>query len=51
MRCRLARGRKNESLAPKVVTVEELDSRDLVNLTLLDRTELGITFTKVTGLS
>jgi len=30
-----------------VVTVEELDSRDLANLTLLDRMELGITFTKI----
>ena len=31
----------------EVVSVEELDSGDISNLTLLDRTELGITFTKV----
>ena len=31
----------------QVVVVEPLDSKDLANLTLLDRTELGITFTKV----
>jgi len=30
-----------------VVSVEELDSGDIANLTLLDRTELGITFTKI----
>jgi len=30
-----------------VVSVEEMDSGDIANLTLLDRTELGITFTKV----
>merc|ERR1712058_141786 len=30
-----------------VVKVEEMDSLDLANLTLLDRTELGITFTKI----
>ena len=30
-----------------VISVEEMDSGDLANLTLLDRTELGITFTKV----
>jgi len=31
----------------EVVSVEELDSGDISNLTLLDRTELGITFTKI----
>merc|ERR1711971_313082 len=31
----------------QVVVVEPLDSKDLANLTLLDRTELGITFTKI----
>ena len=31
----------------KVVLVEPLDSKDLAHLTLLDRKELGITFTKV----
>ena len=31
----------------QVVVVEPLDSKDLAHLTLLDRTELGITFTKV----
>jgi len=31
----------------ELVTVEEFDSKDLANLTLLDRTELGITFTKI----
>jgi len=31
----------------EVVSVEELDSGDIANLTLLDRTELGITFTKI----
>jgi len=30
-----------------VVSVEGMDSGDIANLTLLDRTELGITFTKV----
>ena len=30
-----------------VTSVEEMDSGDLANLTLLERTELGITFTKV----
>merc|ERR1712013_941568 len=31
----------------EVVSVEELDSGDISNLTLLDRTELGITFTNI----
>jgi len=31
----------------QVVVVEPLDSKDLAHLTLLDRTELGITFTKI----
>eukprot|EP00092_Neocalanus_flemingeri_P039683 GFUD01043215.1.p1 GENE.GFUD01043215.1~~GFUD01043215.1.p1 ORF type:complete len:333 (+),score=90.51 GFUD01043215.1:50-1048(+) len=31
----------------EVTSVEAMDSGDLANLTLLDRTELGITFTKV----
>ena len=31
----------------QVVVVEPLDSKDLAHLTLLDRKELGITFTKV----
>ena len=31
----------------KVYVVDPLDSKDIANLTLLDRTELGITFTKV----
>eukprot|EP00088_Acartia_fossae_P034971 TRINITY_DN35968_c0_g1_i1.p1 TRINITY_DN35968_c0_g1~~TRINITY_DN35968_c0_g1_i1.p1 ORF type:complete len:330 (-),score=98.77 TRINITY_DN35968_c0_g1_i1:325-1314(-) len=31
----------------QVVSVEELDSNDAANLKLLDRTELGITFTKI----
>ena len=31
----------------QVVVVDPLDSKDLAHLTLLDRTELGITFTKV----
>ena len=31
----------------EVVSVEEMDSGDIANLTLLDRIELGITFTKV----
>ena len=30
-----------------VISVEAMDSGDLANLTLLERTELGITFTKV----
>ena len=30
-----------------MVLVEPLDSKDLAHLTLLDRKELGITFTKV----
>jgi len=30
-----------------VISVEAMDSGDLANLTLLDRTELGITFTKI----
>ena len=30
-----------------VTSVEAMDSRDLANLKLLERTELGITFTKV----
>ena len=36
-----------EEVFDKVVVVDPLDSGDLANLTLLDRTELGITFTKV----
>jgi len=36
-----------EAAFDRVVTVEELDSGDLANLSLLDRVELGITFTKV----
>jgi len=31
----------------EVVSVEEMDSGDIANLTLLDRIELGITFTKI----
>ena len=31
----------------EVIAVDEMDSGDIANLTLLDRTELGITFTKV----
>ena len=31
----------------EVITVEEINSGDLANLTLLDRKELGLTFTKV----
>jgi len=31
----------------EVVNVEELDSKDATNLKLLDRTDLGITFTKI----
>ena len=31
----------------EVITVEEINSGDLTNLTLLDRIELGVTFTKV----
>jgi len=31
----------------QVVQVEELDSQDMANLSLLDRPELGITFTKI----
>ena len=36
-----------EDVFDAVFTVEPLDSGDLAHLTLLDRTELGITFTKV----
>lgn len=36
-----------EGTFEKVVVVDPLDSKDIVNLKLLDRTELGITFTKV----
>ena len=36
-----------EEVFDKVFVVDPLDSGDLANLTLLDRTELGITFTKV----
>ena len=36
-----------EETFEKVVVVDPLDSKDIVNLKLLDRTELGITFTKV----
>ena len=31
----------------QVIVVDPLDSKDLTHLELLDRTELGITFTKV----
>ena len=31
----------------QVIVVDPLDSKDLAHLELLDRTELGITFTKV----
>ena len=37
-----------EETFDKVVVVDPLDSKDIVNLKLLERTELGITFTKVT---
>ena len=33
-----------------VIAVDAMDSGDIANLTLLDRTELGITFTKVISL-
>jgi len=36
-----------EEVFDKVFVVDPLDSGDLANLTLLDRTELGITFTKL----
>ena len=36
-----------EKTFEKVVVVDPLDSKDIVNLKLLERTELGITFTKV----
>jgi len=36
-----------EETFDKVVVVDPLDSKDIANLTLLDRTELGITFTKL----
>ena len=36
-----------EETFEKVVVVDPLDSKDIVNLKLLARTELGITFTKV----
>ena len=36
-----------EETFDKVHVVDPLDSKDIANLTLLDRTELGITFTKV----
>lgn len=36
-----------EGTFEKVVVVDPLDSKDIVNLKLLDRTELGITFTKI----
>ena len=35
----------------QVIVVDPLDSKDLVHLELLDRTELGITFTKVSSIS
>ena len=35
----------------QVIVVDPLDSKDLVHLELLDRTELGITFTKVSTIS
>ena len=38
-----------EETFDKVVVVDPLDSKDIVNLKLLERAELGITFTKVTG--
>ena len=34
-----------------VIAVDAMDSGDIANLTLLDRTELGITFTKVISLT
>jgi len=36
-----------EETFEKVVVVDPLDSKDIVNLKLLERTELGITFTKI----
>ena len=36
-----------EGTFEKVVVVDPLDSKDIVNLKLLERAELGITFTKV----
>jgi len=36
-----------EETFDRVVVVDPLDSKDIVNLQLLDRTELGITFTKI----
>jgi glycogenin glucosyltransferase len=36
-----------EELFDDVIAVDEMDSGDIANLILLDRTELGITFTKV----
>ena len=35
----------------QVIVVDPLDSKDLAHLELLDRTELGITFTKVSRIS
>ena len=36
-----------EEVFDKVFVVDPLDSKDIAHLTLLDRTELGITYTKV----
>ena len=36
-----------EETFDRVVVVDPLDSKDIVNLQLLERTELGITFSKV----
>ena len=36
-----------EETFDRAVVVDPLDSKDIVNLKLLERTELGITFTKV----
>ena len=36
-----------EKTFDRVVVVDPLDSKDIVNLQLLERTELGITFSKV----
>ena len=36
-----------EETFDRVVVVDPLDSQDIVNLQLLERTELGITFSKV----
>ena len=40
-----------EETFDKVYVVDPLDSKDIANLTLLDRTELGITFTKVESIN